>query len=77
MKVVCILLKVKPVSVINPQTMENEFDYWQPSVTLMKGDLLENLINYDKDAITHELINKIRRDINHAEFTLEHIEKVS
>ena len=32
MKVICILLKIKPVSINNPQTMQNEYDYWQPSV---------------------------------------------
>ena len=31
-KVICILLKIEPASINNPQTMQNEYDYWQPSV---------------------------------------------
>ena len=52
-QVVCILFGRTPVSKMNTETQKKEKDYWPPSVQMMSDmKFLQNLINYDKEAMT-------------------------
>jgi hypothetical protein len=44
-------------------------DYWKKSVTMMQDTkFLKNLVDYDKEGITEDLVNKIQSEITKPNF---------
>jgi dynein heavy chain, axonemal len=64
LEAVCVLCSVRPVSIpgpINPK--ERVLSYWEASKKFMgEKDFLQKLINYDKDNISENVINRIRSE---------------
>jgi dynein heavy chain len=76
--VVCMMMGVAPVSKMNTETQKKEKDYWGPSLKMMQeAGFLQSLINYDKEAITQELVDKIQEYIAQDAFQIESLKKVS
>lgn len=77
-QVVCMMMGVPPVSKMNPETQKKEKDYWGPSLKMMQDTgFLQSLINYDKEGITQELVDKIQEFISQDAFQIESLKKVS
>jgi dynein heavy chain len=52
-QVVCMLFGKKPEIKMNPETQRREANWWVPSLQIMNDTkFLNNLINYDKEAMT-------------------------
>lgn len=63
---------------MNPETQKKEKDYWGPSLKMMQDTgFLQSLINYDKEGITQELVDKIQEFITQDAFQIESLKKVS
>jgi dynein heavy chain len=63
---------------MNNETQKKEKDYWPPSVQMMSDmKFLQNLINYDKEAMTQKLIDSIQEYITLPNFTIERLKNVS
>jgi dynein heavy chain len=77
-QVVCMFMGVPPVSKMNPETQKKEKDYWGPSLKMMQDTgFLQSLINYDKEGITQDLVDKIQEFISQDAFQIESLKKVS
>jgi hypothetical protein len=54
---------------MNPETQKQVEDYWPPSLLMVQEtSFLQSLINYDKEGITQELIDKIQELITQDAF---------
>lgn len=65
--VVCMFRDIPPEMKQNPDTGKKEKNYWGPSLKMMQETsppFLSTLINYDKEGITQELVDKIQEYIS-------------
>ena len=54
-------MEIPPITAMNPETQKKEKDYWKPSIgMMMKPSFLQDLINYNKEAMTQKLIDSIQ-----------------
>jgi len=78
MEAVCIMNEVKPEKVPAPDGKGKVDDYWGPAKKMMSDSrFLQNLMDYDKDNIKPEIIEKIRVYTNNDAFDPELIKKAS
>jgi len=62
---------IPPEVKMNPETQKREKNYWCPSLKMMQETsppFLQTLINFDKEGITQEVIDKIQEHITKDEF---------
>ena len=77
-QVVCMLFGKKPEIKMNPETQKREANWWVPSLQIMNDTkFLNNLINYDKEAMTQSLIDSIQQYITLPNFTIDRLKNVS
>lgn len=77
-KVVCMLFGIAPIKEMNSETQKREENYWKPSVTMMNNPkFLSNLIEFEKDDLTQQQIDKIQPFITLDNFQIPHLTKVS
>jgi dynein heavy chain len=63
------MMGLQPNSKMNPETQKKEKDWWGPSLKMMQDvGFLQSLINYDKEGITQDLIDKIQELITQDAF---------
>lgn len=79
MESICIVKGVKPVKVAGSKPGEKINDYWEPSRGMLSdpGVFLTSLMNFDKDSITEEMIQKLENYVKDPSFQPEKIIKVS
>ncbi|XP_074037842.1 dynein axonemal heavy chain 1 isoform X2 [Leptinotarsa decemlineata] len=79
MEAICIVKNVKPNKVPGIRPGEKLLDYWEPSRTMLTdpGVFLTSLMNFDKDSITEDMIDKLQRYVDDPAFTPAKISKVS
>lgn len=79
MEGICIVRGVKPVKIAGPRPGEKINDYWEPSRGMLTdpGAFMQSLLNFDKDSITEEMIQKLEKYVNDPGFQPEKIIKVS
>ena len=71
MEAVCMLMGVKPKRVPNPSGRGRIDDYWEPAQKQLLGDskFLKKLMNYDKNNIPKEYMDKIKPYGKNSQFT--------
>ncbi|KAF1789121.1 P-loop containing nucleoside triphosphate hydrolase [Phytophthora cactorum] len=80
MEAVCIMMRVPPVKVKDPAGGTKKVDdYWGPAQKTLLGDtrFLQNLLEYDKDNIPVEAMDKVRPYAANPDFQAEKIRKAS
>ncbi|KAE8911583.1 Dynein heavy chain 7, axonemal [Phytophthora fragariae] len=80
MEAVCIMMRVPPVKVKDPAGGTKKVDdYWGPAQKSLLGDtrFLQNLLEYDKDNIPVEAMDKVRPYAANPDFQAEKIRKAS
>ena len=72
MEAVCTMMSIKPKKISDPNKLGAKLDdYWEPAKNeLMKNpkQLLDDLINYKREGMTQELIDKITPRVNNEKF---------
>ena len=76
---VCIMKDVKPKKIDGDKMGKKIDDYWEPGKQLLNDPtkFIDSLMNYDKDNIPDNIINKIKPYIDNPNFKKEVIERVS
>ncbi|RLN55940.1 hypothetical protein BBJ29_006588 [Phytophthora kernoviae] len=80
MEAVCIMMRVPPVKIKDPAGGTKKVDdYWGPAQKSLLGDtrFLQNLLEYDKDNISVEAMDKVRPYAANPDFQAEKIRKAS
>ncbi|GBG29641.1 Dynein heavy chain 7, axonemal [Hondaea fermentalgiana] len=79
LEAVCIMMGVKPRKVPNPNGKGKVDDYWEPAKKELLNDprFLQRLVEYDKDNISEEVINKVKPFCERDDFRPEVIKKSS
>ncbi|XP_018331814.1 dynein heavy chain 1, axonemal-like [Agrilus planipennis] len=79
MEAICIVKNVKPIKVPGSRLGEKILDYWEPGRGLLTdpGAFLNSLMNFDKDSITEEMIQKLKHYVEDPQFQPAKIIKVS
>ncbi|KAL3667786.1 hypothetical protein V7S43_007337 [Phytophthora oleae] len=80
MEAVCIMMRVPPVKVKDPAGGTKKVDdYWGPAQKTLLGDtrFLQNLLEYDKDNIPVEAMDKVRPYAANPDFQADKIRKAS
>ncbi|KAG6609730.1 Axonemal dynein heavy chain [Phytophthora cinnamomi] len=80
MEAVCIMMRVPPVKVKDPAGGTKKIDdYWGPAQKSLLGDtrFLQNLLEYDKDNIPVEAMDKVRPYTANPDFQADKIRKAS
>ena len=81
MEAVCVMFRIKPVKKNDPNKLGGKIeDYWESAKNdLLKNpkQLLEELINYKKDEITEELIERVAPKVQNEKFKPEIIKASS
>lgn len=78
MKTLCIMFGVAPDKVRGANVKEVTYDYWEPAKKkVLTSDILKRLVNYDKDNIPPEIIEKLKPIIATPEFQDEILVKAS
>ncbi|ETL39916.1 hypothetical protein L916_08791 [Phytophthora nicotianae] len=80
MEAVCIMMRVPPVKVKDPAGGTKKVDdYWGPAQKSLLGDtrFLQNLLEYDKDNIPVEAMDKVRPYTANPDFQADKIRKAS
>ncbi|OWZ24775.1 Axonemal dynein heavy chain [Phytophthora megakarya] len=80
MEAVCIMMRVPPVKVKDPAGGTKKVDdYWGPAQKSLLGDtrFLQNLLEYDKDNISVEAMDKVRPYAANPDFQADKIRKAS
>ncbi|CEG43665.1 axonemal dynein heavy chain [Plasmopara halstedii] len=80
MEAVCIMMRVPPVKIKDPAGGTKKVDdYWAPAQKTLLGDtrFLQNLLEYDKDNIPVEAMEKVRPYALNPDFQAEKIRKAS
>nr|CCA18047.1 PREDICTED: dynein heavy chain 7 putative [Albugo laibachii Nc14] len=79
MEAVCIMMNVAPVRVKDPNGTRKIDDYWGPAQKHLLGDtrFLQNLLEYDKDHIRPEAIDKVEPYTKNSDFQADKIKKAS
>ncbi|XP_017763577.1 PREDICTED: dynein heavy chain 7, axonemal-like [Eufriesea mexicana] len=75
---VCVLKQIKPEKLQQPDGTHTE-DYWRASLRMISdAKFLDSLLNFDKDNIPDNVIEKIRKEyLTNPDFNPEKIKKVS
>ncbi|XP_017768545.1 PREDICTED: dynein heavy chain 1, axonemal-like [Nicrophorus vespilloides] len=76
---ICIVKNVKPNKVPGLKPGEKLNDYWEPGRAMLTdpGAFLVSLMNFDKDSITEDMINKLKSYVEDPQFQPQKIIKVS
>ncbi|XP_044749962.1 dynein axonemal heavy chain 1-like [Coccinella septempunctata] len=76
---ICIVKNIKPIKVAGTKIGEKILDYWEPGRQMLAdpGAFLSSLMNFDKDSITEEMIEKLTKYVNDEGFQPEKIAKIS
>ena len=78
MSAVLILLRIEPLKKMNPETQKKESFYWPPTQKCMNsGHFLQDLLEYNKDAIDITIINKLKPFTEQPKFNKEDLMSVS
>ncbi|CCI46649.1 unnamed protein product [Albugo candida] len=79
MEAVCIMMNVAPVKIKDPNGTRKIDDYWVPAQKHLLGDtrFLQNLLEYDKDHIRPEAIEKVEPYTKNSDFQADKIKKAS
>jgi len=79
LEAVCIMMKVKPKKIPNPDGKGKVDDYWDSAQKELLNDpkFLQRLMDYDKDNISDEVINKVRPFCERDDFTPDIVKKAS
>ena len=69
MKTMCIMFDVNPEKVKSQNIKEVVYDYWEPAKKkLLNPDLLKRCVNYPKDKINPDIIEKLKPIIGAPEY---------
>ncbi|XP_023309976.1 dynein heavy chain 1, axonemal-like [Anoplophora glabripennis] len=76
---ICIVKNIKPNKVPGIRPGEKILDYWEPGRNMLAdpGAFLTSLMNFDKDSITEEMIEKLKKYVEDPLFTPAKIAKIS
>ncbi|KAG5875162.1 hypothetical protein JTB14_033739 [Gonioctena quinquepunctata] len=76
---ICIVKNVKPNKIPGYRPGEKLLDYWEPGRTMLSDPaaFLSSLMNFDKDSITEDMVEKLNKYVDDAAFTPGKIAKVS
>ncbi|CAG9840890.1 unnamed protein product, partial [Diabrotica balteata] len=76
---ICIVKNIKPNKIPGFKPGEKLLDYWEPGRIMLADPqaFLMSLMNFDKDSITEEMIDKLRKYVEDPLFTPQKISKVS
>ncbi|CAG9819626.1 unnamed protein product [Phaedon cochleariae] len=76
---ICIVKNVKPNKVPGIRPGEKILDYWEPGRNMLSdpGGFLASLMNFDKESITEDMIEKLKKYVDDPLFTPAKIAKVS
>lgn len=81
MEAVCVLCGVPPIPIPNPKNPKERIQsYWEASKKfIVEKDFIQKLINYDKDNIKPEIMQRIRDKYisNTSVFNVKRVEKAS
>jgi dynein heavy chain len=78
LEAVCIMNEIKPEKIAGPDGRGKMDDYWGPAKKMMSdAKFLQNLVEFDKDNIRPEVIEKIRVYVGNPAFEPELIKKAS
>ncbi|XP_041969812.1 dynein axonemal heavy chain 1-like [Aricia agestis] len=75
----CVVFDIKPVKEPGTKFGEKVLNYWKPGSLMLAdpGAFLDSLMNYDKEAITEDMIKKLKRFVNDPKYEPKKIAKVS
>ncbi|KAJ3657289.1 hypothetical protein Zmor_009105 [Zophobas morio] len=76
---ICIIKGIKPNKLPGKMPGEKILDYWEPGRNMLSdpGVFLTSLMNFDKESITEEMIEKLRSYVTNAQFQPAKVAKVS
>ncbi|KAK9870896.1 hypothetical protein WA026_009852 [Henosepilachna vigintioctopunctata] len=76
---ICIVKNIKPNKVPGKKIGEKLLDYWEPGRQMLAdpGLFLSSLMNFDKDSITEEMIEKLTKYVTDEGFQPAKISKIS
>ncbi|VEN45683.1 unnamed protein product, partial [Callosobruchus maculatus] len=76
---ICIVKNIKPNKVPGFRPGEKLLDYWEPGRNMLAdpGAFLTSLMNFDKDSITEDMIEKLKKYVEDPLFTPAKISKIS
>ncbi|KAF5308293.1 hypothetical protein FQR65_LT06286 [Abscondita terminalis] len=76
---ICIIKGIKPVKVRGEKLGEKVLDYWEPGRSMLAdpGAFMSSLLNFDKDSLTEEIINKLKQYVENPLFTPQKIALIS
>ncbi|KAJ8922597.1 hypothetical protein NQ315_007628 [Exocentrus adspersus] len=76
---ICIVKNIKPNKVPGIRPGEKLLDYWEPGRNMLTdpGAFLASLMNFDKESITEEMIEKLKKYVDDPTFTPAKIAKIS
>ncbi|CAH1982445.1 unnamed protein product [Acanthoscelides obtectus] len=76
---ICIVKNIKPNKVPGFRPGEKLLDYWEPGRNMLSdpGAFLTSLMNFDKDSITEDMIEKLKKYVDDPLFTPAKIAKIS
>ncbi|ENN79658.1 hypothetical protein YQE_03893, partial [Dendroctonus ponderosae] len=76
---ICIVKNIKPNKIPGMRPGEKLLDYWDPGRNMLSdpGQFLASLMNFDKDSITDEMIEKLKKYVEDPDFTPQKIAKIS
>ncbi|KAL1506667.1 hypothetical protein ABEB36_005991 [Hypothenemus hampei] len=76
---ICIVKNIKPNKIPGLRPGEKILDYWETGRNMLvdPGLFLASLMNFDKDSITEEMIEKLKKYVEDPDFTPTKIAKVS
>ncbi|XP_030767557.1 dynein heavy chain 1, axonemal-like isoform X2 [Sitophilus oryzae] len=76
---ICIVKNIKPNKIPGLRPGEKILDYWDPGRIMLAdpGVFLSSLMNFDRDSITAEMIDKLKKYVEDPDFTPLKIAKIS
>lgn len=76
---ICIVKGIKPRKIPGNMPGEKVTDYWEPGRNMLSDshEFLTSLLNFDKDSITQEMIEKLKMYITNPQFQPVKVAKVS
>jgi len=79
METMCIMFGVPPEKVKGGNIKEVKYDYWEPAKKklLSGGDLLKRCVNYEKDKMNQDIVEKLKPIISQPYYQDEVLKMVS
>ncbi|XP_044254832.1 dynein axonemal heavy chain 1-like isoform X2 [Tribolium madens] len=76
---ICIIKNIKPAKLPGRMPGEKVLDYWEPGRNMLAdpGVFLASLMNFDKESITEEMIDKLKNYVSNPQFQPAKVAKVS